>query len=389
MALDWNFSGQAMSDPLNNPFLTSDGQQWVPFSDQEKYATILFTLFQYARLLVWPHPLTHDYYPFHITPQNFHQLPVVAAIAVYGLLLLVALWGLWKRKPVAYGILFFLLPLLLVANVLFPVGTFMAERFLFMPSVGFCLALAALGTGLAERFKKATVAVLAVFVLIALGFSVHTLLRNPDWSGNKALFQADISVSPNSAKLRNSLGTVLLTEALQTPDLAQRRKLLEEAEQHLKRAIELHPTYYDAILAYGACAFYLEQYDMSVAAYRGAGRLNPQDTKNTTGLALALRYGGEFYANRRRDPERAVGYLMEAWQLTRDTAIARSLALQYETMGRPAAAAQWLEKALSLAPNEPQLMNALVKAYIAAGDKVKAAEVEKRAKSFTTFSPAN
>ncbi|MCC6463103.1 MAG: tetratricopeptide repeat protein [Saprospiraceae bacterium] len=386
-ALDWDFTSQNMNDPLNNPFLKSNTLQWVPFSGTEHVATIFYTLLQYARLLVWPDPLTHDYYPFQIAPQSLNQPSVLASIVLYLVLALSIVWTLWRRQAVAFGLLLYVLPLLIVANIVVPVGTFMAERFLFLPSVGFCLLLALTLSGLAQRFGRSPVLVLTTTAVLAGLWAGLTVLRNPAWASDKKLFATDIATSPNSAKLQNNHGTVLLTEAISMTDTAARRQALTEAETHLKTAIDLHPTYFDAYLAYGACAFYLNKYDMSVAAYRGATRLNPEDVKAQTGLLYALRYGGDFFG-RQRQPEQAIQYFSQAWEIMPDTAIATHLAQQLELQQQPAQAAEWLEKAVSLAPNEPRLLEALSRAYTAAGDRAKAAEVLARAKSFTTFSPA-
>ena len=56
---------------MNNPFLKIEGNQWVPFSGAEKMATIFYTLGYYIKLLLVPHPLTHDYYPRHIDIMNW------------------------------------------------------------------------------------------------------------------------------------------------------------------------------------------------------------------------------------------------------------------------------------------------------------------------------
>lgn len=388
MALDWHFESTMTNDPLNNPFLKSDGKQWVPFAADEKAATILYTLFQYARLMVWPYPLTHDYYPFQIKPQSFAQAGVLAGIGVYALLLLAGLGGIWKRKLFALGIWWYLLPLLIVANIFFPVGTFMAERFLFMPSFGVCFVLAMALIWVAGKVSKWRIPALALVIGIAAIWGITTILRNGVWADNKQLLQTDLANSPESAKLRYTLGNLLLTEALAMQDTARRGAILQEAFTHLKRALELHPSYYDALLAYGACTFYLQLYEQSVAAYRTASRMNPEDDKNTTGLTYALRYGGEYYARKSPNVRKAIGYLTESWQLNPDTATATILAGQYEALGQVDQALQWMEKAAEMAPNDPRLLQTLMTMYASAGETAKAAEVEKRIKSFAIFAPA-
>src|SRR5687767_9420990 len=59
------------ADPLNDPFLTWNGNNWESVSAAEKAATILYAFGNQVRLLIFPYPLTHDYYPNHISIQDF------------------------------------------------------------------------------------------------------------------------------------------------------------------------------------------------------------------------------------------------------------------------------------------------------------------------------
>ena len=119
------------SNILNNPYINATRAQQV--------ATVLVTWGIYLKLLVFPHPLTHDYYPHQIAITDFSN-PLVWLILT-GCLLLVG-YGVWKlrQKTVpAFGILYFIITFSITSNLLFNVGTFMNERFVFMPSIGFTL----------------------------------------------------------------------------------------------------------------------------------------------------------------------------------------------------------------------------------------------------------
>ena len=386
-ALDWQFAGTSMNDPLNNPFLKMGPTEWEPFTQAEKAATIWYILLEYARLLVWPHPLTHDYYPFHIELHTFSMPAVWASIALYAVLLGLTLWGLVKKWRVAFGILLFLVPLVLVANIFVPVGTFMAERFLYMPSAGFSFFLAAILVGLSTRFRLSNWIPVALITVLAAVLALLTFQRNPAWASNKTLVETDIATSAQSAKLNNTYGTILLDQALVAVDTARRRELLVKAEQHLRQAVTLHASYYDAALAYGACAFYLGEYDRSVLAYQGAYRINPKDNKSKTGLLYALHYGGQYYAGPGQDTARAVYYFKEAWEVQPDTAVASRLAEHYQQTKQYPEAVAWLENALTLAPGDPRLLQALSDLYRAAGEPEKAANVLKQQPSFLIIPP--
>ena len=121
---------------MNNPFLG------LTFS--ERYGTIFYTLGKYIQLLIFPHSLTHDYYPRHIPIMSFSDWQVLLSIGIYAILGLYALIRLPKKDPIAFGIIFYIASLSVVSNLVFSVGTNMSERLVFMPSVGFCLVIALL-----------------------------------------------------------------------------------------------------------------------------------------------------------------------------------------------------------------------------------------------------
>ena len=101
---------------------------------------------------------------------------------------------------------------------------------------------------------------------------------------------------------------------MKASDPAEQKKLLQEALPHLQKSIELHPTYYDGHLAYGACAYYLEMYDESVNAYRNTSVQYPNDQKALTGLRFALEAKGNEQLLK-GDTANAILFLDEAWRI--------------------------------------------------------------------------
>jgi hypothetical protein len=334
-------SGSVMHDPLNNPFLVWNGNTWIACSGFEKMATILYTFGQYVRLMIFPYPLTHDYYPFHIRIQSFSSpfvwtsLISLLGMTVYGI------WGIIKRKIAAFGILFFLITLSPTINLFFPVGTFMAERFIFLPSIGIIFAFTVVGVNHWGSVKN-KIGMWSFGALLLL-FSGMTIIRNAAWKSNETLFITDVKYSPQSAKLQNDLGTMLLTQALAENNLEEQIVLFEASFTHLEKAVQLHPTYYDALLAYGACAYYLSHFDPAVKSYRTAMDLSPQDIKSQTGLAYALHaYGQQLWVMGKQIE--AIHALEEAWLIRPDAAIAGDLAAYYLEIHEDDLSKEWLEK---------------------------------------------
>ncbi len=221
---------------MNNPFLE--------MRPSEKWATILYTLGLYVKLLIFPHPLTHDYYPYHIPIKHWGDAGVLLSGGLYLLLLALAWYG-WKRKRVfSYLILFYLGTLFIVSNVPFTIGTFMNERFLFLPSFGFVTALSLIGLkGFYSTKWKWPVALL--FVGIALGYAGKTYARIPDWHDGFTLNQAAVKVSKNSARINLFMG-VSHYKMAQSSSGEDKASHLEIADHYFAKATRIVPDYFDA-----------------------------------------------------------------------------------------------------------------------------------------------
>jgi hypothetical protein len=115
------------------------------------------------------------------------------------------------------------------SNVLFYVGTFIGERLLYMPSLGYCLLLAhLLGTALPLGYDgskdaastaaparrgaggRGRLLLLALVVAPLLAFyGARTWLRNEDWRDEERLFVSALAVCPNSAKVQLNSGILM------------------------------------------------------------------------------------------------------------------------------------------------------------------------------------
>ncbi|MFN0014689.1 MAG: hypothetical protein ACKVU2_09090 [Saprospiraceae bacterium] len=363
--LHWKF-GSAPMELMNNPFLKIEGAQWVAFTTGEKLAAIVYTLGKYLVLLVFPHPLTHDYYPRFIGLKTFSDPGVLASIAAYGLLAWYALRGIGRRDPVAFGILFFLLTISIVSNLVFPVGTNMGERFAFMPSAGFCLAVAVL----LARFQNWKTAV-GIAAAVALLFSVKTVLRNPVWVSNESLFFTDAETSVNSAKINNACGGVLFEKATAEKDEAKRQDLLRRSFDYANQSLKIYPNYKDALITRAGCQYFMKNYDGAVADYRVAVQLASNEPKPRSYLAIALRESGKFYGEQKGDLAKAMLLLTESWQIAPDDPeTARLLGVANGVQGKSADALLWFKKAVELEPENASYLFDLGTAYYISGDRV-------------------
>lgn len=368
--------GMSMGEPsmemMNNPFLKIEGNRWVAFTGAEWFATILFTLGKYVQLLFFPHPLTHDYYPRHIDIMNFGDWRVLLSGAIYLAMGIYALLRLPKKDLVSYGILFFLITLSIVSNIVFPIGTNMGERFMFMPSVGFCFVLAVLLWRLVQwqqkgtkitKLKQLNIGLVAVG-LISLLFATKTFTRNFVWKDNYTLFTTDVHTSPNSAKLRNAVGGELLTQSTKEKDEAKRNKMLTEADGHLAEANRIHPTYKNAYLLRGNVNNYLRKYDESISYYQKALQIDPDYQDAINNLAITYTNAGQYHGEVLRETDKALGYLNEAIKLRpKDLETLRLLGIAHGVKGEVNKTLEYLTRALEIDSNNASVLYNLGAAY--------------------------
>jgi tetratricopeptide (TPR) repeat protein len=228
---------------MNNSFLG------MTFS--EKYATIFYTLLMYIKLLIFPHPLTYDYYPYHITIMNWSDIRVILALLVHIGIGIYALIGLKKKRILSFGIFFYLIALSPMSNILFPIGVFMNERFVYAASIGFIVIMAYfISTKLPLWIKNTSYITGVLFVILVL-YSVKTISRNQVWENDFTLFTHDVNISENSAKSNTSAGGKLIEEAIKPGNKELKIEYLDKAIFYLYRAIKIHPEYNEALLLMG------------------------------------------------------------------------------------------------------------------------------------------
>ena len=363
-------SGKPITDLLNNPFLE--------MNVSEKYATITYTLGLYVKLLLFPHPLTHDYYPYQIPIMQWTDIRTIFSLLVYGGLAFLAIKLGIKRSPIAYGILFFGATLSIASNIVFPIGTFMNERFLYFPSFGYCLVLAwLLHQGFSAQRSWLRSASLGLTVLIIAGFVVKTITRVPAWKNGLSLNSAAIKVSKNSARANCFMGTALYQE-VQKMDLndSSRWQMLLEAEGYFDRSLEIIPDYLSANqMKSGILAEHYKKdrdLDKLLNGFAEILRVKPNveyiqqysEYLNSRGrntdklMDFYYRVGYEILASEKRQYAYALKYLNYGLQLDpQDARINLAIGNVYSAAGDPQKANTFIQKAYQLNPALRQSSN--------------------------------
>ncbi len=214
----------------------------------EKYATIFYTLGLYLKLLIFPHPLTIDYYAYHIKIVNWDNLFALLSLAIYIAIFIYSAVNIRRKSVVAFGILFYLVTVSIVSNILFPIGsTFMGERFIFMPSVGFIIILAwFLAIKIPGKARLKSLQIIFPAIVLVL-FFIKTFERNKVWKDDFTLYTTDVKTSPDGRKCNMQASIVLLEKANRISDSVLIKSYRRDALKYAKKTVSIIPGYDEAI----------------------------------------------------------------------------------------------------------------------------------------------
>jgi tetratricopeptide (TPR) repeat protein len=278
-----------------------------------------------------------EYVGLLLVPRDLHLARVVdvertlSAQAAVGLVLVVAaaaiaVWAYRRSGGLFFALGWFFITLAPSANVLVPLQTFMAEHWLYLPSMGWCWAVS---LGLAALWRRLEAcpepsrrglprrrsALSAAIVGALLGYGVATVRATADWRDEPTLFSRLARLSPESAKVWNHLGRLRLQEqrlpeaqgafeaalraGVATAEtragsytglglVAERRGDLDGATAAYRQAIDVWPASAAAYGNLGNLAFGRGDLDGAIAAYQRSVEIAPSAATVWENLGAAL-----------------------------------------------------------------------------------------------------
>jgi Tfp pilus assembly protein PilF len=275
---------------------------------------------QYLVKLIWPAHLS----AFYVFYKSSQWTDPRVLVGLSGLLLCGAafLW-LWKNARVAaFSLLWMGATLAPVLNARWMPASVFAERYLYLPSVGFCWLVGWSAARVLENARtpmivRATVA-LVVGAAALLG-GIYTVRRNRDWRDEQSLFLNTLATNPDSGLIRSNLGAVYFNEGNQAGAerewnqalaagprnvftlvnfalLRQRQGRDFDSQEFFERAIRVRPDYMDAHVLY---AEFLESVGRDAEAdwqYRLAVTLDPYASNARTAYGQFLQKAGRLDA---------------------------------------------------------------------------------------------
>ena len=316
----------ASPGPLDNVLA---GAPLVP-----RLLTALEVVALYARRLVWPLHLSADYSYRQVELAGLGDPGTLAGLAVVVGAAAVAAWGWRHARHVCLAVALAALPFTIVSNVFVIIGTVMAERLLYLPSVGFCLLLASAVDGLGRR-RGAARAAGAIVAALLVFYASATVLRNRVWRERRTFFETMVESAPRSARSHRELALVYSDLGLHERAIAELRLALAILPDEAINLYDLG----NVLLRAGRPAEAIDAYRRSLA----------QDA----GLVPAMTNLGNAYSAAGDEPSAELWFRAGLARAPRAFDLHVNLANSLMRQGRLEEAEPEYRVALALAPEDP------------------------------------
>jgi tetratricopeptide (TPR) repeat protein len=323
---------------------------------------------QYVWKLFWPAKLC-VFYVFRMSTSPSDPRVVGGAVALMGLAFLIVFF--WNRvRLVSFALLFFFLNLAPVLNAHWMAANVFTERYLYLPSVGFCWVLGWAGTTLWEAATRHSAWWRGLVIVSALAIAALCTLkivrRNRDWHDNETLYKATLGLQPDAYIIHINLAAIYLD-----------RDDFKNAERELREADRVAPDYPLILYNFGLLNLKLKRYDEALGylirsilknpnepqphlylaqAYEQTGQAEFAEKEYLTAIRLSplsqrAHAGlGEFYFDQRRFPE-AESQFQESLRAVKTLNGYWGLGLVYWREGKYSEAEHVFQEAEALAPS--------------------------------------
>ncbi|XP_073733858.1 protein O-mannosyl-transferase TMTC1 isoform X2 [Callorhinus ursinus] len=413
------------------------------FSEQDNPASfspyILTRFLTYSYLLafnVWlllaPVTLCYDWQvgsiPLVETIWDVRNLATILLAIVMTLLSLhcLAAFKRLEHKEVLVGLLFLVFPFIPASNLFFRVGFVVAERVLYMPSMGYCILFVHGLRKLCTWLNRCGATMLTVCtVLLLLLFSWKTVKQNEIWLSRESLFRSGVQTLPHNAKVHYNYANFLKDQGRTREAIYHYRTALRlyprhasalnnlgtltrdtaEAKMYYQRALQLNPQHNRALFNLGNLLKSQEKKEEAISLLKDSIKYGPEFADAYSSLASLLaeqerfKEAEEIYQAGIKNcpdssdlhnnygvflvdtgsPEKAVAHYQQAITLSPSHHVAMvNLGRLYRSLGDNSVAEEWYKRALQVA-RKAELLSPLGALYYNTGRYDEALQVYREA----------
>ncbi|MCB9185936.1 MAG: hypothetical protein H6601_04240 [Flavobacteriales bacterium] len=273
-------------DLIYKGIFVQDGFSGNPLWDAsigEKLATALYLLYYGVYRFFAPMPLLHDYSYNMFAVRSWSDGDVYLAMVVVAALTALMVHGLVKRKPHGLGLVFYFVTNSIYLHLVHVGPDIFAERYLFVPSLGICMALLSLFPGSMVRSKY----LVWVLPLVALPLFKYSWQRNAAWKDNNTLLKADLALLSNCSRTNYNYAIYLHNRYYGLPP-EQQPKAAAEILQYYEQSLAITDRIFKVYMDLGAACMEFGRPERALEVFTEAAEKYPK-------LSGAFVQLGKFY----------------------------------------------------------------------------------------------
>nr|XP_025735561.1 transmembrane and TPR repeat-containing protein 1 [Callorhinus ursinus] len=415
-------------EPKSSGFPVSPRAVW----SMMRFLTYSYLLAFNVWLLLAPVTLCYDWQvgsiPLVETIWDVRNLATILLAIVMTLLSLhcLAAFKRLEHKEVLVGLLFLVFPFIPASNLFFRVGFVVAERVLYMPSMGYCILFVHGLRKLCTWLNRCGATMLTVCtVLLLLLFSWKTVKQNEIWLSRESLFRSGVQTLPHNAKVHYNYANFLKDQGRTREAIYHYRTALRlyprhasalnnlgtltrdtaEAKMYYQRALQLNPQHNRALFNLGNLLKSQEKKEEAISLLKDSIKYGPEFADAYSSLASLLaeqerfKEAEEIYQAGIKNcpdssdlhnnygvflvdtgsPEKAVAHYQQAITLSPSHHVAMvNLGRLYRSLGDNSVAEEWYKRALQVA-RKAELLSPLGALYYNTGRYDEALQVYREA----------
>jgi len=330
----------------------------IPTTLLERLPGFFAALTGYLRLIFLPVNLHQEYGFLLFSADN---ILVLIGLLITTIVVILAIRSRVKRMG---GILFFSIFWFFIAispvSGIYPIKAYIAEHWLYLPSIGIFTILAS-GYAFLLRRGRYRAPVIALGIAGIIFYGILTAKQNRYFHEPLTFYERTLAYTPTSARMHNNLGNIYFT-----------RGRVEDAVRSYREAIKLEPGYPNPYNNLGNVYYKSGDYDAAVPFFIQAIKLNP-------GYGAAYNNLGIIYC-RRGDTEEGIRLLKRSAALNpNDADTLYNLGVIYDMTGRPSEAVKAYRGSLHLMPEIARTHSRLSQALRQLGQNIQADHHQRRA----------
>jgi tetratricopeptide (TPR) repeat protein len=243
----------------------------------KRLGTSFEILFYYLKNVVVPYPLSFYYGYKFIKPMEITDILPLISLTLHLLIFIAALYLVKKQPIISFGLLTYLISIAVFSNYQQQVPGMLADRFLLVPSLGWCMVLVGIVAFFyklpdSENLSWSAIPAHARYILtgVLVFYSGLTFARNFKWHDDLTLFRNDIEYVNESSQAHNLLALHIMQHIQNETDPAVANKFMQEALTHFKKAQEIYPNVFNVAYDIGRVYNALNKPDSALASFQFA-----------------------------------------------------------------------------------------------------------------------